>query len=340
MTSRQPRAVLTVLGQLVECDEVDIHLTRDANMDTLTAKAALFSPNGPNAGFWSSAGNPSVQCMIDDGAGSAAQLFDGKIDSIECDFSAGTVSISARDNAAKSLDTKTSKKILNKKPHEIVSEIMGNSGLSVDADPVGEKAGRTFQIDTVALIHGISDWHVVQQMAEHFGMKGYATGGKVYFKKPDESLPVYSVVFSPPNAAGHAQSNIISLSGRRNCTLGQTITSTVHSWHHKNQKKYTGTATKSGSGGNLNFHFHLPGLDQSQVNSRAKSFLYKATNGELEISIEIPGDPSINARTDLLLSGTGSGWDQLHKTNTVEHKISYGGGYTTKIDTKSQAGGF
>lgn len=335
-TVRAPRATLTVAGYIVTADDVSVHMSRDAKSDTLSATAALYG-NGPGADFWSSATNIDVQCVIDNGAGASALVFDGFVDSVECDFSEGKVSISARDKSAKMIDKKSGKKHLNKKPEEIVQDYAGQSGLPCEADSVDEKAGKIMQIDYVALVHRMSDWAAVQHIADTHGMNAYATVGRLYFKKIPEDLPTVSVFFSPPSAAGAATGNEIKLVCRRNCQLGKTINAHVHTWNHKDQKQYDAVATEAGGGDTLDYHYHHPGLTQDQANKRAKSHLDKTTQHEFGIRVEQPGDPTINARMNLQLSGTNSAWDQVHEIATVEHRISFAGGYVTTIDTKAKS---
>ena len=334
MSVRQPVAIITVLGQNVHCTEATANLSRDAKTDTLQVKASLSA--GPDADFWSTANKMEITCTIIDGAGGSAQVFDGEVDSVSCDFGSGTVEISARDKSAKMLNKKSGFKHNNKKPHEIVQYYAGQSGLSVDADQISDKAGKTFQIDYDKLIHRMSDWHAVQHVAEEHGMIAYATNGKLYFKKIPESLPSYSVYFVPP-INGVAQSNVKSLTAKRNVQLGKTIKTHVHSWNHKGQAKYEGLATESGGGDTLDYHIHHPQLTQSQANSRAKAHSDKAMRHELDVSVEIPGDISVTPRMNLLLSGTNSAWDQLHDISTVTHKVSVDGGFTTSISTKAKS---
>ncbi len=334
--TRHPNAMLSVSGNTVQCEEVSIHLSRDSKTDTLQATVALFGA-GPNASFWSSKTPLPVQCQISDGSGNSAQLFDGYVDSVDCDFSEGKVRISARDKSAKMLDKKSSKKHLNKKPHEIVQQYASDNGLSCEADSVQEKAGKTFQIDYVALIHRMSDWHAVQHIAEHHGMSAYATTGKLYFKKIPEKLPVYPVFVSPPNTSGLGVGNAIRVTAKRNVLLGKSIKTTVSTWNHKNQKKYSGTHTEAGAGGTIEYSLHHPGMTQEQATAKAKAHNAKAAKHEMEVSIEVPGDPNIKARMNVLLSGTASAWDQEHEITSVEHKISALGGYVTSIQTKTKS---
>lgn len=336
MPIHNPTATLTIAGNIVQAEDVSVHMSRDSKTDTMTAMIALYG-QGPALSFWASTNPMPIQCTISDGGGAQAQLFDGNVDSVDVDFGAGKVSISARDKTAKMLDKKSGKKHLNKKPHEIVQAYASDNGIQCDADQITDKAGKAFQIDYVALMHRVSDWHAVQHVAETHGMTAYATQGKLYFKKIPESLPVYPVFFNPPTASGHGSSNLLRLTAKRNLQLGKSIKTTVHSWHHKDQKKYDGTHTEQGSGDTLEYHLHHPGLSKDQADKRAKAHNAKATKHEIELSIEVPGDPSINARMNVSLNGTGSSFDQTHEIVTVEHKLNIQSGYVVSITTKTKS---
>lgn len=332
---RQPQAVVTLKGYTLACQDVSIHLTRNSKCDTLSATIALYED--PGAEFWSSANVMEIKCKIDNGAGKSANLFDGIVDSVDIDLKSGTVKISARDKVSRMLDKKSSFKHLNKKPHEIVSSYADLAGMPCEFDETSEKAGTNYQIDFAASMHRVSDWHACQKIAEHHGMTAYASCGKIYFKKEPEKVPVFHVNFEKPTANEPGSANVMSFNCKRNVSLGKTTKTKVKSWNHKSQCTYEAEHVEQGGDEIQEFHLHHAGLNQEQANARAKAHSGKALKHEFEIQVEIPGDPTVNARMNLQVSGTKSAFDQLHEITSVEHKISQGSGYTTSISTKTKS---
>jgi len=49
----------------------------------------------------------------------------------------------------------------------------------------------------------------------------------------------------------------------------------------------------------------------------------------------MPGELSLNARSTVLLAGTGTQFDQLYFVDTIDRMISYDGGFTQHVRAKN-----
>jgi len=337
--ARQPRASLIVQGSTIPIIDLRVSQSKDHKCDTASATTALEAlPAGMDANWWSTANDIAVQVMIQgDGAAGGTKVFDGKVDHITIDFAERTLKVQGRDKAAKLLDKKVTKKHINRKPHEVAQDLASDGGISLDADQVSDKAGKLVQIDFASIVHRMSIWDAIQVVADKHDMIAYATGGKAYFKKPDEQLPTFAVVYTPPTGEAYATGNFVKLSVERNCVLGRPVKCHVHSWNHKDKKLFEATEEEPGVGDPLEYHLHPSNLSQDQAQKRAKAHKDKVTKHEFDVTVDMPGDETMNARHMLQLSGTGTAFDQQYEVQSVEHRISVSEGYRMTISSKAKS---
>ena len=120
--------------------------------------------------------------------------------------------------------------------------------------------------------------------------------------------------------------------------LGKKVKSVVRSWNSKDKKVIKSEKELSGSGeGELLYEYRVPGLNQEQADKIAEKRLAENTRHEISIEVSAPGDTSIDVRMKLQLSGTGTAFDQSYSIDTIEHAISFDGGYRMNIRGKSKS---
>jgi hypothetical protein len=137
-------------------------------------------------------------------------------------------------------------------------------------------------------------------------------------------------------------SNVCELSFRRNNMLGkQTVKCTVQSYHAKQKKVFTSTATATKSnvtdGSVQNYVYNDPGLTADQVQSRATNRLNDIMMNEMILSADLPGDNLLNVRSVVIVNGTGTAFDQAYYPTSVVRRFSPEDGYTMGLDAKNSA---
>jgi len=335
---RQPRAMITVNGTDIVCLEVEVELSKTHDSDCVHAKIAIDAlPPAMDANWWSTANAVAIQAKFSNDGPATVQLFDGLVDRADFDYATNEMSVSGRCKTAKMVDKRHKKKHINQHHHEIVQEIASAHGLTVNADPVTDKAGKLYQIDVASMPHQSTEWSYIQHLAEQANMDCYATGGQVYFKNPGEQLPVLNLNYTPPTSESYASGNFITLKASRNFQLGRPVSHKVSSWHHKQKQAFTDTETEPGVGDPLEFHHNEPLLSQEQTSKIAKKRLRDTTKHEFTLDIEMPGDTAITPRYTLNLTGTGAAFDQQHDLATVKHSLSEHGGYRMTLSTKTKS---
>ena len=337
---RQPRAYLIVEDVTLPATSIDVNLSKTHKSDTFHAEVPFGAlPPGMDERWWSEKSNISVQVFISmtaDGVG--VKRFDGKVDQVGHDFARRVLTIQGRDKSAELIDNKAQKKFNNKSPDQVVKELASDHGVEVDADAVGKKAGKLFQIDYAKIAQGGSTWTVINRLADENGMVAYMTGGKLYFKPFDEKLPVYKLVYVPPTPESAANGNFMTPTTSRNVILGRPVKVKVSSWNHKENKAYSSEQTESkGTGSPLIYNYEAPGMTGDQVEKLAKKRLAENTSHELSYTLNIPGDTALTPRVDLELSGTNTAYDQRHEITTIQETISQDGGYRMTVSGKAKS---
>lgn len=340
MTLRQPRAFIVANGTTLNCISVDVQMSKTHKADTFHCEIPFGAlPADMDEAWWSEAADISVQVLFqtDDFSG-ATQVFDGKVDKVGHDFTQRILSVQGRDNAAALIDSKSSEKFNNQTPDQIVKQIAGRHGISVDADAVTSKGGKIFQIDYAKLTNRESEWTVITRLADMSGMVAYMTAGTLYFKPVDEQLPVLDVVYVPPSPASYAEGNFMTLKTSRNLILGRPVNVKVQSWNHKEGKSYEYQSLEpTGSGEPLNYNYTVPGLTGDQTQKLAEKRLAENTSHELMFDLTMPGDPTVTPRFLMQLSGTGTAYDQQHEITSIEHSMSQQDGYRMTVSAKAKS---
>lgn len=339
MAFRTPRAFVVVNGTAITPMSVDVSMSKTHKSDTFHCEIPFGAlPAGMKEDFWSTANDISVQVQIQtDATSGPVQIFDGKVDQVQHMFDTRVLKMQGRDKTAALIDNTSTEKFTNQQPDQIVQTICGRHGITANTDSVGKKAGRIFQFDYAKINQRISEWTVIQKLADLFGMTAYMTAGQVYWKKYPEQLPVVNVSYVPPTPELYANGNFMRLRTARNLILGRPVHVKVASWNHKEAKLYQNEQVAPGSGDPLIYNYQAPGLTNDQVERLAQKRLSENTSHELSFELEMPGDPTVTPRFMMQLSGTGTAYDATHQIKTVEHQISHERGYTMMISAKSKS---
>lgn len=343
---RQPRARILIEGSPVSLAEMTVNTSRHARSDTFSGATAL-QATGQSLGYWSSVG--PVECLvqgcndIDDGW---VTLLKGKLDAVQVRADPGQgvkIHFSGRDNSAKLIDSKLTKKNLNKKSSDIVADLAQQHGLKADVDDTGDDAGKVHTQDNTQLIDNETAWNVIARLAEREGAFLYFKDDTVFFKQAgsDQSGGTYPIQFTPPSEDEPASGNVIAIQLTQNVHLNKGVKQTVRSFHTRKEKNVCTTEDPQGTGGSepLEFEERIPGLTDDQVAKIAKKKQIQRQRHEMQIEAQLPGDVNFDPRMMVELSGTESAWDQQYHCNTCTHQFETSGGYYMRITAQNKKGG-
>jgi hypothetical protein len=263
--------------------------------------------------------------------GQQATLITGEVDMTDFDYVGGVVSISGRDVSAKLHAVKSAEKWVNKKPHEIIQDLAGRAGIQTNIDPSTLFAGRFIETDWAKLTDGVSYANVIHKLCELMGAHWYVDkNGTLNVKSTQSSVAPYIINFSRVN--GESVSDALALHVRRNVQAGKGIKVTINSWNEHEKKAFVGSYTVGGNGTTQNYAHHIPGLNQDHVNQHAKSKASDHSRHEIDVEVELVGDPSITVDQPLQLTGTA--FAQTLTIDSIEDSFGMRG-HTMRISAKS-----
>ncbi len=335
MSVRQLAGIVSIGGSTFRVVSMDVNQTANKSADTMHAEVAISSNPGA-AAMASGAANIPVEATVEAGA-DGGLLFTGTADDITIDFDRMLLKVSARDKTKGPIGKKSIEDFRNKTPSEIVSEIAGRHGLAALIEGGGSMmAGKKQQKeDFVHLTHHISDWTLIQHLADREGKVAFVRKNQLYFVQIDSGMfGAFAVHFVPPTPGRHAQSNVLQLSCSRNIEAGEPTEVSVKSWNVKKAQRYEGKA----GGGQRKFEYSHPQLDQDQAQNIADKRHREAVRHEMTCNVTVPGKASVQPPMKLNLSGTGTAFDQMYFIDTINHRVG-GNGYTMSITAKNSAGG-
>lgn len=269
--------------------------------------------------------------------GNQATLFTGETDTVEFDYIGRIIRLTGRDVSAKLHENRTSEKWQNKKGSEIVQDLAGRVGLSVEADGSQLMAGKQLQQDYVRLSDNVTFAYVIHKLAEMDGARWWVDqNGTLQYRLNSNPTGTYVLNYVPPTT-GPMSADFMTLRVRRNVQAGKGIAVNVKSWHPKKKQVFNYSSNVSGNGTTINHDHDIPGLLQDHVKQYAKSRANELARHEFTINATVVGDPSVNVAMGLQLNGTGY-FDQTYEMDSVHHEFGMSGHRTTLTAKSAKTG--
>ena len=342
---RQPTASVTLNGTTVT-NAVREYEVRNNNFfaaDTFRLSLALDAlPAQFNAAFWS---NTQAQIGISSDIGTGPVLLIlGNADAIDIDLANGTVEASGRDRSADLIDTKVVAKYQNLTSSQIAAQIAANAGLSANITATSTPAGRFYQIDHARLTSDVSEWTLLNYLAQEEGFDVYVTANTLNFvPSQSSSVAPYALTYQQPSFDQIQSGNFIRLQMRRSQTLAKGTVVKVVSWNSKQQTAFTATAKRSGTSGSATsdtaqvYTYKVPGLTQDQAQQFANARLQEISAHERVVEAVIPGETSLTPRQQVTLSGTGTSFDQAYFIDAIDRSFSMDEGFIQTVRMKNHS---
>jgi hypothetical protein len=326
--ARPHRAWLTINGE-------DFPLLSGSASQTKTKKSSTFSATAvltPDleqivAGLGDNEASVSVLS-----GGEQKALVTGEIDSARLIYIKGVANFSGRCKSAKLHSTRSAEKWQNKAHTDIVKDIASRIGLSPNLGQFDAlKAGRLLQLDWSKLTDGVSYATVLHKAAEILGARWWVDPkGTLHFQP--EGSPQGTFTLTYQEIGGDKTANFSELEINRNIQAGKPIKVKVKSFHPGQKKSVAGTYTIGGNGSTVEYGYHLAGHSQDHVDAHAKARCKEIAGHELQLTAQLPGDPSIDVAMALELQGTA--FAQTFEMDSISHQFGMRG-HTMSISAKS-----
>ncbi len=325
-------AWLTVGGASLPIESGSVNLTATKKASTFSGSVPIIYP-GARAAFAGLGDN--VVSIIVSTRGQTGTLITGEIDNVDFDYiGEQAIKFSGRDLSSRLHKRKSAEKWVNKQPSEIVQDLAGRVGLSVQIDPLALKMQRFVKDTFTKLTDSITYAMIIHKIADLMGAHWYVKGTTLYIVSMPASGAGYPINLSISDT-GKFVSDALSLSVKRNVQAGKPIKVTVKSWHSHERKLFTGQATLGGNGSEVEYVYHLPNLMMDHVQQHAKAKAQDHGRHEIEVRARCVGDPTIDIAAPLSLRG--SDFDGDYPIDSIAHTLATE--HTMDIVAKDRSGG-
>lgn len=321
---------------------VDVEQTTDAQADI-----ARFSVS--NGYIWSESRMQWVGSTITVGkklqiklgyADKKSLVFDGIITGYSLDFPSNgspTITVTAMDRSFLLMKTSHSKVWNQMKDTDVVRQIAGNYGLSVDLDDT------TVTKKTIEQI-GVSDYHFIRSLAMDNDRHFYVTASKLYFKKPKTSGdPLIALKYGKNlvqftlTVDASSQTSQVKVRGY-DVDKMQAIESVASSVTIIGGNPKSGPSVASMLSTQKMEVVYTQAASQDEAQSLAKSMLDRISR-ELVIGHGTSiGFPEFKPGELIKIEGLGSEkLDQVLRLTKVTHRLDAASGYMTYFETEGNA---
>jgi hypothetical protein len=284
-------------------------------------------------------------------------LVQGGADQVAVDPAIGTVTVEGRDLSYLLIESRTQEEFLNHTSSQVVTELARRHGLTPVVTATKGPVDRFYAADhtktTLGTFHRqVTEWDLCVFLAQREGFDLYVVGRELHFqpKTLPDATP-WVIRYQPPRGDVQQRMNVQSLRMSRSLIIAKDIQVTVRSWNSKDANPVVAVAKKTGFGKvsaagssrakggaftGQNFVYVYPGLTKDQAQQRAEQRLKELSQHERVIEFDAPGSLDIDPRTTLLLTGTGTTFDQRYHIDHIRRRISYDHGFSQSVRAKNQ----
>jgi hypothetical protein len=263
--------------------------------------------------------------------GQTSTLFTGEVDTTDFDYIGRIIRVTGRDKSAQLHDNQTSEKWLNKKPSEIVEDLIGRVGLAGNIFPSQIKAGKKLEQDFVHLSDAVTFAQVIHKMAEFDGCRWFVdANGQFHYVSVGSPTGIYSITINQDEQP--ISSDCMMLRIRRNVQAGKGVKAIVKAWHPRKKQIFQYESNVEGKGSTKTYSYDIPTLDIDQARRHARSKATEIARHEITVHAQVVGDPSVSAGMGLQVSGTD--FDQVYDIDAVHHEFGMSG-HRTSITARS-----
>jgi phage protein D len=295
------------------------------------------------AAAWSSQPNITVDVQLSvDGGVSYSSLIYGTVDSVVIEPFLGIIRLDGRDLTSLLVASNVQDSYINQTSSEIVSSVALRHGLFPNLTVTSEIVGNfdTNSRDILTLnqfSRALTDWDLLVALANHEQFELYVSGTQLCFLSQDQ-VARDSYIVTPGDLTDLRMEWALPLAGN--------ISVTVKSWNHWLQQAVITTTSNSSSpsaspsdtelaSSGSQYQLTRPNLTSSDADSLAQRQLDQISSHERVIECELPGELLMTPRDQIILSGTGTAFDQIYSIETIDRRISSAGGFTERIRAKN-----
>lgn len=272
----------------------------------------------------------------------------GRIDDMEFDPVAQTLTLTGRDLTGAFIDAKVASNYTNQKASDIVLALATAHNLSYQITPTTRRVGSDGSQDAVLLQIG-SEWDLLCRLAIQEGFVVSMKRQILYFG-PDNSgtgIPLVIAYQPPGNRGGPPIANVIAMSFSRSQTVVKGITVTVRAAGapYPTAAKSYPTAPRaiapghsSPYGGTTHYYDNMPaGTTPDKLQQRAVALYNQIISHAMKLRVQMPADEMTDPFSVIQVRGTGTTCDQTYYPRCVTRHMSVEDGFVMDIDAQNNS---
>lgn len=352
---RKPRGKVRVNGLILDnWTGFDVRVNSHYVSDTYTVKLPLYAqPADYGLDFWMEATDLVAELLVESqDSSNTKSLIIGPVDNVGVDAMTGVVTFSGRDWSGALIETKIlTTDFLNltasQAARKIVGQHVGLTGAITETKtPIGVYYGD--QNVQVRSAHQMTEWDFLTALADQEGFQVLVDNATLYFGPPptlDKGNP-FIVNMEMRQNGPPQRGNATQLSITRSLTFARDVYVTVKSADPVTGKAVTAefhsvaSARGNRAGQKLpaqRYFYNIPSLNQSQAQQKAQALAKQITLQERLLIGTMPGDPTLTKSTVIQLIGTNSLADQYYYPDSINHRLSFDGGYLMDVHAKNHS---
>lgn len=259
----------------------------------------------------------------------------GEADSVAIDVLNATIEIEGRDLTRRLLDAKTQETFANQTSSEIATTLAARHGLTTAVTATARLAGRYYsdEHDRITLgqfSRATTEWDLLSFLAAREGFEVFVAAKTLHFQ-PRSALAIPWPL---------TPADCITLSLEHALTLARDIEVTVKSWNSRHQSAFSQTAKASSHGKRAGgppqrLVVVRPNLSTDDALQLAQRILADLSSHERLVHVELPGELVLTPRSRVVLSGTGTDFDQTYYIAELDRSLSLDHGFTQRLLLKN-----
>lgn len=267
--------------------------------------------------------------------GPPTSLLQGEADTVAIDVLNQVVEIEGRDLTARLLDARIQETFSNQTASEIAETLAARHDLTANVTATSTLSGRYYSAEHDRITLGqfsraTTEWDLLTFLAAREGFEIYVSAQTLTFAPLPVAAPVLTLT----------PAQCISLQLQHSLTLARDIEVTVKSWNTRQQAAFTQTARSSARGGSRSGPAQRivvvrPNLSTNDALQLAQRILADLSAHERVVLAELPGELSFSPRTQVLLTNTGTDFDQLYYVAELDRHFSAEQGFTERLRLKN-----
>ncbi len=349
---RHPRWRALLNGTpLTGCESVDVHETNSYRANTVYARFSS-SADPSVLSTWADADPPVLleiqAALLADGAAESSaswqSAFVGQVDKVHIDLVGGTVEVEGRDLSSRLIDAKTKETFANQTVSEIVQTLAARRSLTVDVDDFGTLAGAFYQLEHDKLTADsfsktTTEWDLLVYLARHVGADCYLSGQTLHFKIAVDAATATPVPLAwTPATSGVAypSSPVLDIQLERNLTLAKDIRVVMRIWSSKGKtaQEIAYPTTKAADAQEYVLP-PRPGMSPAAALAYVQAQYADLVKHERLCTVTMPGEMTMDARTVVALSGTGTSFDLPYYVDEIDREWSMDAGFRQTLKLKN-----